>query len=121
MKKKICEVKESPIHGNGLFALYDIKQGVWLFETHILDSGWVDSMPKNAIIKHSKKIPFLWINLNPHCMYNHSETEANCVSQTEGKRKILVAKRDIKVGEELLVDYTKDPDLEQPREIWNNE
>lgn len=119
-KNRICEVKESPIHGFGLFALCDIKKGVRLFETHILDSGWIDSMPEDVVKAYGNKIPFMWVNLNPHCMYNHSKTEANCISKTEGKRKVLVAKKDIKKGEELLTDYTKDLDLEQPKDEWSD-
>ena len=103
MSKQICEIRESDIHGKGVFALCDIKQGTLLFETHMKDlSQWDDS----------------WINLTPNCLYNHSKTKANCLSQTNGKWKILVADKDIKQGEELLVDYTKDTDLEQPREDW---
>ena len=110
-KNKICEVKESPIHGNGLFALCDIEQGVALFETHIMEPA-PDGVPKEWIS---------WNNLIPNCMYNHSKTKANCISETDGNRKILVTKINIKAGEELLADYTKDPDNEQPTKGWNDE
>jgi SET domain-containing protein len=109
MKNRICEVKESPIHGMGLFALCDIKEGSQLFETHIMDKDWVEGMPKGL---------FSWINLLPNCMYNHSKTKFNCTSETEGNRKFLVATRDIKKGDEILTDYTEDPDLEQPEDNW---
>ena len=100
MKKQICELRESPIHGSGVFSLCEIKRGSSLFETHI---------------KHSSD---WWFNLIPNCLYNHSKSKANCISKTNGKVKLLVAGRDIKKGEELLVDYTKDADLEQPQEGW---
>jgi SET domain-containing protein len=35
-----------------------------------------------------------------------------------GDYKYLVTLRKIKNGEELLVDYNKDKDLEQPEEGW---
>lgn len=111
MTNKICEVRESPIHGTGLFSLCDIKEGTALFVTHVKDPSWVEGMPKDL---------FSWINLMPNCMYNHSKSGANCISETKGKKKILVAKRDIKNGEELLADYTKDLDLEQPEENWKD-
>ena len=37
---------------------------------------------------------------------------------TKGKVKFLVTLGDIKEGEELLVDYTKDRHLEQPQGGW---
>ena len=99
-QKQTCEIRESPVHGNGVFALCDIEKERALFETHIRNSdGW-------------------WTNLTPNCLYNHSKSKANCISKTDGKVKFLMTRRDIKEGEELLVDYTKDADLEQPREGW---
>jgi SET domain-containing protein len=50
-------------------------------------------------------------------MYNHSKN-ANCESVTEGRSKILVSTKKIEIGEEILVDFTKDKDLEQPQEGW---
>jgi SET domain-containing protein len=59
----------------------------------------------------------MWINIKPNHMYNHS-VKANCSSVTKDKVKYLVALSDIKKGDELLVDYTKDRDLEQPQNGW---
>tara|TARA_R110000824_G_scaffold401660_1_gene613451 strand:+ start:1583 stop:1921 length:339 start_codon:yes stop_codon:yes gene_type:complete len=109
---KLCEFKQSPIHGNGIFAIEDIQKHTELFETHLLDEP-------------------LWINIKPNCSYNHSKDNENCSSVTKNvphivdgnelpaKRiKFLVALSDIKKGEELFVDYTKDRDLEQPHQGW---
>ena len=96
---KLCEFKESPVHGNGIFAIADIEKHTVLFETHLLDSP-------------------LWVNIKPNCSYNHSRDNENCSSVTKGKVKFLVTLDDIKEGEELLVDYTKDGHLEQPQEGW---
>ena len=111
---KTCELKKSPIHGNGIFATEDIKKHTTLFETHVLDEP-------------------MWINIKPNCSYNHSKDNENCSSVTrsissiiDGEEiptrqiKFLVTLCDIKKGEELLVDYTKDPDLEQPQEGWRS-
>ena len=57
MTNKICEVRESPIHGTGLFSLCDIKEGTALFVTHVKDPSWVEGMPKDL---------FSWINLMPN-------------------------------------------------------
>jgi len=92
------QFKESPIHGKGIFATQDIPADKRLFQTHVLDDG-------------------VWANIKPNCMYNHSKN-ANCASITEGSYKFLVCVVDVKSGEELLIDFTKDKDLEQPQEGW---
>ena len=98
----LCEFRDSSIHGKGIFALREIKRGEILFETHVKDSEFSD----------------FWINLKPNCLYNHSKNNANCISRTRENFKVLVADKDIQKDEELLVDYTKDKDLEQPQEDW---
>ena len=104
MTKKPFEFKKSPIHGNGIFATEDIPSGTELFQTHVMDSDLLD-MP-------------IWGNMQPNCLYNHSAVNANCVSKTRGKFKFLLSIKDIKGGEELLVDYAKDEDLQQPEKWW---
>ena len=96
------EFKESPIHGEGIFAVQDIPKDMELFQTHVMD---------NPIMS-------IWGNMKPNCLYNHSKVNANCISKTRGNVKFLVSIRDIKSGEELLVDYSKDKDLQQPKEGW---
>ena len=95
-----CELKRSEVHGKGIFASKDLKANQVLFETHKKMSGNLE-----------------WLNLSPNCGYNHS-TEPNCHSLTLGDYKYLVTLREISEGEELLVDYNKDKDLEQPQEGW---
>ena len=95
-----CEFKESKVHGKGIFAKETIPANKVLFETHKKTSGALE-----------------WANLMPNFMYNHSD-EPNCRSLTLGDFKYLVTLREVKEGEELLVDYTKDKDLEQPQEGW---
>ncbi len=95
------EYKESPIHGNGIFATEVISSQKRLFQTHVIAHGF----------------DLEWVNIKPNCMYNHSKN-ANCKSVTEGKHKFLVSTKEIQMGDELLVDFTKDKDLEQPQEDW---
>tara|TARA_R110000824_G_scaffold9415_3_gene42080 strand:+ start:894 stop:1208 length:315 start_codon:yes stop_codon:yes gene_type:complete len=102
MTKQLFEFKKSLIHGSGIFALDKIPSGTELFQTHVLDN---DDMK-------------IWGNMKPNCLYNHSKTNANCASKTRNRFKFLVSSRDIEKGEELLVDYTKDKDLQQPKEGW---
>ena len=94
------EFKQSKVQGKGIFATKDLEANKVLFETHKKTSGALE-----------------WINLTPNCSYNHSE-KPNCHSLTLGDYKYLVTLRKIENGEELLVDYKKDKDLEQPEEGW---
>ena len=59
-----------------------------------------------------------WINLTPNNQNNHSKERENCKIVTDGLTKGLVTLRNIIAGEELLVDYTKDLELEQPEPGW---
>ena len=93
------EQKDSSIHGKGLFATKDIPAEAVIHRTHIM--SWLG-----------------WINIIPNSKYNHSEEEENCRIDTDEEFKRLVSLRDIKQGEELLVDYKKDKDLEQPEKGW---
>ena len=96
-----CEIKPSNVHGEGIFASKNFEANQVLFETHRKTSGALE-----------------WINLSPNCGYNHS-LQPNCQSLTLGDFKYLVTIKEIKEGEELLVDYRKDKDLEQPKKEWN--
>jgi hypothetical protein len=124
----ICEVQKSPIQGSGLFATEDIGEGVTLFQTHYRKKTGLSCETHTA----------RWHNMSPNCQYNHSKKNANCRSKTISTHecpecghvkqhceasgpgaKVLVTLREIQKGEELLVDYTKDLDLEQPEEGWS--
>ena len=94
------EFKQSKVQGKGIFATKDLEANKVLFETLKKTSGALE-----------------WINLIPNCSYNHS-AKPNCHSLTLGDYKYLVTLRKIENGEELLVDYNKDKDLEQPEEGW---
>jgi hypothetical protein len=94
------ELKESKVQGSGIFATKDLVANKVLFETHKKTSGALE-----------------WINLIPNCSYNHS-AKPNCRSLTFGDYKYLVTLSNIENGAELLVDYNKDKDLEQPEAGW---
>ncbi len=99
------KLKDSNVHGKGIFTTKDIEKDVTLFNTHI--------QTQTPGSQHEE-----WVNLSPNYLYNHSRANANCVSVTEGNFKVLVTIREIKEGEEILIDYSKDEDLEQPQTDW---
>ena len=96
----VC-LKDSNIHGIGLFAKQNILKDTFIHYTHGYHRRYKD-----------------WINLVPNCKYNHSKENENCEIVIEDKVIKMVASKDIREGEELLVDYTKNEILEQPQEEW---
>ena len=98
-QEKKWEIKESPIHGVGIFASEDvpahtnlgpaqIKQGTSSY--HVTDLG-----------KH----------------HNHSD-EPTCYNKMIGNTRYLYPLKDMVAGEEVTIDYTLQPDLEQPQPWW---
>tara|TARA_A100001201_G_scaffold98282_1_gene84713 strand:+ start:132 stop:545 length:414 start_codon:yes stop_codon:yes gene_type:complete len=99
---KNLHIKNSDIHGKGLFAKYNIKKDCVIQPTHV------------------KNKKYGVINLVPNSDYNHSKDNENCKIITDNNIKYLVATKDINEGQEIFVDYTKDFDLEQPGTAWSN-
>ena len=104
---KMVTLLPSKIHGYGIFAKQDIDPHVVIHVTHIDDS-------------EGKHTPRVWVCLTPNYKYNHSQENENCEIVTEGNTKGMKTLRAIKKGEELLVNYYKDPELEQPRNDWKS-
>ena len=96
----MVKLSVSEIEGVGLVAAQFIKKGINIQRTHFF-------------IKHMG-----WLNLMPNCQYNHSANNENCEIITHYDTKYLVSLKDIEIGEEILVDYTRDIDLEQPQVGW---
>ena len=88
-------LKESEIHGTGLFAKHIINSGVNLGMTHVYDSEQEDSRirtPLGGFINHSE---------NPNCFINEN------IHYHNGQQRELYTIRPIQKGEELTVYYTK--------------
>ena len=87
-------VKESPIHGFGLFAIADILYGTSLGISHIFAVGFKDDYirtPLGGFINHSD---------TPNCFKGESHEDSTLTYY------ILQTLKDIKKGEELTVTYT---------------
>ena len=93
------EVGDSPIQGVGIFSVTEIPAHTDMGPAHIyLDNGSIDIT-----------------QLGRH--HNHSDSP-NCYSEwVDGERHIF-PQRDLSPGEEITVDYTMQPDLEQPQAGW---
>jgi len=104
---KAVELLLSDIDGHGLFANTDLEKNVFIQVTHV-----------HKDLANLKDSENTWINLTPNCLYNHSKKNENCEIITDGLTKGIITITDIGRGDELLVDYTKDIDLEQPEDDW---
>jgi len=98
-KKPYCH-GPSKIHGHGVILTKPVKKGCCLGATHKLnDEG-------------------LWDMLKPLGNYNHSSSKENAIIiKGPTVRKIYVL-RNMDPGEEILVNFRKQSDLEQPQEGW---
>lgn len=99
-------VKKSKIEGFGVFALHNFKKGEIVIKwdiSHQLTPEQIKEIPK----EEKKYIAYLngkYILMQPPARYiNHS-----CDANTYANNFCDIAKRDIKKGEEITDDYSKD-------------
>lgn len=96
--KPLCTgltLKESPIHGIGLFATEDFKAGIFLGETHIWEErrrDWIRT-PLGGFINHSE---------DPNCFLNEN------IHHYQGWTMELYTVKPIPAGSELTVYYKID-------------
>lgn len=111
-------IKKSPIEGWGVFARKNIPQGTKIADYYGKEMKWKTFTQKYGPYKqHSlhtypmrriwkvlvaKEEPYLSKNLTNYI--NEIPGKANC----ELKKRALYAKKDIRDGQELLLDYPKD-------------
>ena len=91
----------SPIHGMGVFSGEHMPQGTVLGIAHQPQGEQGRLAPTTDLGRY----------------HNHS-SQPNCESVLNGGERHLVALVDIMPHEEITVDYTKQPELEQPSEDW---
>ena len=88
------QLQKSSIHGYGLFAKEAIPKSTFLGISHVshdsFDNGWIRT-PIGGFYNHSEK---------PNCEIIEKNLD------TATKVKILKAKKDIKIGEEITCTYT---------------
>ncbi|TVP78274.1 MAG: SET domain-containing protein [Puniceicoccaceae bacterium] len=123
MPKSLCTVKTSKIHGRGLYATADIEEGTDIIqyvgekiskkESTRRALEWEASARKSGeglvyIFELDKKYDIDGrLGDNPARYMNHS-CDGNCEAINYDGEIWIVARRDIKEGEELVYDYGYD-------------
>ncbi len=87
-------IKPSGVHGLGLFAEQEIKQGTNLGMTHIKLDDKIIRTPLGGFINHANE---------PNCVKVELHANGN---EPYRKKWNLVTTRDIKKGEEITLRYT---------------
>lgn len=123
----LFEVRHSPVHGHGVFALRRIRKGTTVVEylgervTHAeADTRYEDKDPNDnhtfLFTVDAKTVIDGGVNGNDARFINHG-CDPNCESTTDKKRIFVEALRTIQPGEELAYDYQIDRDPEDPPNV----
>jgi hypothetical protein len=115
MKQAQVEVRNSPVHGSGVFALRRIRKGTTIIEylgdrvSHEeVDERYADKLETDShtflFTVNSKIVIDAGSNGNDARFINHS-CDPNCESTIKNKRVFIEAIRTIQPGEELSYDY----------------
>ena len=114
MNKKI-QVKESPIHGKGVFAKRPLKAGKRVLEYKGELITWKEALQRHPHDPSQPQHTFFFHIDDQHVIdggvggnaarwINHA-CEPNCEAKEKGDRIFIKALRDIEVGEELNYNY----------------
>ncbi len=106
------EVKESPIHGLGVFAIEEIKAGEVIEECHLITLPFKPGEQSFFLYDYKFNYPAegkleeYVLPLGNGCIYNHSDTNnAYWRNHPQYKAFQFVAIKDIKIGEEICTYY----------------
>jgi SET domain-containing protein len=123
----MIEVRHSPVHGHGVFALRRIRRGTTVIEylgervTHEeADDRYSDKDPADnhtfLFTVDAKTVIDGGVQGNDARFINHG-CDPNCQSTTRNKRIYIEAIRTIQPGEELAYDYQIDRDGDDPPDV----
>ncbi len=126
-RKPMIEVRHSPIHGYGVFALRRIRKGTTVIEylgdrlSHDdADARYDDKDPKDnhtfLFTVDAKTVIDGGVNGNDARYINHG-CDPNCQSTTMAKRIFIEAIRTIQPGEELAYDYQIQRDADDAPDV----
>jgi SET domain-containing protein len=123
----LFEVRHSPIHGHGVFALRRIRKGTTITEylgdrvSHAeADARYENKAPDDnhtfLFTVDSRIVIDGGVGGNDARYINHA-CDPNCESATAGKRVFIEAIRTIQPGEELAYDYQIQRDPDDPPDV----
>jgi hypothetical protein len=126
-RRPLFEVRHSPIHGFGVFALRRIRKGTSVIEytgqrvSHaVADARYEDKDPTDnhtfLFTVDSRTVIDGGVDGNEARFINHG-CDPNCASVTRNKRIYIEAIRTIQPGEELAYDYQIDRDPDDPPDV----
>jgi SET domain-containing protein len=109
----LVERRESPIHGNGVFAREPLEPGDWMFVYGEVIPLHPHPM-EHYCLEHDRG---QYLPYAPFCWTNHSDSP-NCemVWCEDGEVYYIETLRAIKRGEELTIDYGFTPQKDTPHE-----
>ena len=129
LKKNFIEVQNSPLHGNGVFALENIHKGDCIIEYKGERISWKTALKRHPHDPLQPNHTFYFsltngkvidgkVKGNDARWINHS-CAPNCVAhelkdKNDRLHVFLFAKKNIKSGEELFYDYCLDLEDEKP-------
>jgi hypothetical protein len=127
----LIEVRDSAIHGRGVFALRHVPKGTRIIEylgeriSHAEADRRYEDRPEEdnhtfLFIVDKRTVIDAGVNGNDARFINHA-CEPNCETVIEKRRVFIEAMRDIEPGEELNYDYQiqrEDDDPANVEEIW---
>lgn len=109
------EVKESPIHGMGVFTIENINVGEVIEECHLITLPFKPGEQSFFLYDYKfnypaeGKVEEYVLPLGNGCIYNHSDdSNAYWRNHPEHKAFQFVATKDIKIGEEICTYYGGD-------------
>ena len=127
VREPLFEVRHSPVHGYGVFALRRIRKGTTVLEylgdriSHDqADDRYTDKDPKDnhtfLFTVDEKIVIDAGVGGNEARFINHG-CDPNCESTTAKKRVFIEAIRTIQPGEELAYDYQIQRDKDDPKDV----
>jgi len=112
----MIEIKNSPIHGLGVFAVETIKSHTKVYDYCGVEMSWSEFTKRYGKYKHNSLNTYpmrrIWRVLVAKEEPYKSENIINFINEGEPnvilKNRALYTLRDINIGEELLLIYPKD-------------
>tara|TARA_B110000259_G_scaffold186370_1_gene237407 strand:- start:70 stop:426 length:357 start_codon:yes stop_codon:yes gene_type:complete len=106
-------IKQSPIHGLGLYTNSEIKSGTRLGRSHFYTGIELIRTPLGGFVNHSD---------NPNVRVSKERKAPVSGDETNTHTLFLVTMCDIQAGEELVANYMNDQYVSNPsNEIYNHE